>query len=715
MAEGITIVSEMDLAVVQEEEKAIDVGGTVLEKVSVEMLHEKVSLETPTQTPEKQPEAGVAAAAAFGSPAGTSEQDHLMALAKQAGYSDGVPRDSRGEGPPFAPQGWGWRVGPRARISGKGSYVDSFRKHPDAPEFGSKKAVGAFLRDVLLLPAEQVEEIQNSYEWHIPASSEEIRKDLDITGKASGSRGKRKSSALASPQTGSAKKRDPSADSDVKIVEPAEAEQAPDDLPTLDEILANPDNWPSIAKRIRRIGRSSPGHMASLAEEAKKRDLGDLRTQLLGFSDALVSDRVATLPHGLVALVALVVTEGKVDDVEKKKMKIADLAAAIRGEVQPKANGKGTDLSPAAEGGKGQRKRKSSFSSPKAAKGDVEKGKGATKRTRKGVEEAAAKTEEAAQTMKSILELKPSVSALSVTVDEDEPSEEEVEQAWASAGSVLPSLPADDAPELPIAAPGTPAAAEQAAGTQVVPVDETPGPSTAQAVAPAGPVTVQDLEILEYKRKLHKLERIKREWVDAFDEKLAIYRAHKEALEHLVARRKEEQEAQRKKIEEEKTKLQQAYETAVRDIQALEALIGIPDTAAEELAKPKSPWETSFGGTVQTAREAKQAEWQDSLRELNEARRMNVEQLKRKVEVYVKLGRKIPEDQIQAEREKSGKEFEDLSKCLEEQKGLMEAELERVNQMEAEARKAFVNYKAQANRVEKEKSKLQQLLKQGVV
>lgn len=45
----------------------------------------------------------------------------------------------------------------------------------------------------------------------------------------------------------------------------------------------------------------------------------------------------------------------------------------------------------------------------------------------------------------------------------------------------------------------------------------------------------------------------------------------------------------------------------------------------------------------------KQAEWQDSLRELNEARRMNVEQLKRKVEVYVKLGRKIPEDQIQGE------------------------------------------------------------------
>lgn len=45
----------------------------------------------------------------------------------------------------------------------------------------------------------------------------------------------------------------------------------------------------------------------------------------------------------------------------------------------------------------------------------------------------------------------------------------------------------------------------------------------------------------------------------------------------------------------------------------------------------------------------------------------------------------------------------------------MEAELERVNQLEAEARKAFVNYKTQANRVDKEKSKLQQMLKQGVV
>lgn len=66
MAEGITIVSEMDLAVVQEEEKVMDEGGAVHEKVSVEVLHEKVSLE---QTPEKQPETSGAAAAAFGSPA----------------------------------------------------------------------------------------------------------------------------------------------------------------------------------------------------------------------------------------------------------------------------------------------------------------------------------------------------------------------------------------------------------------------------------------------------------------------------------------------------------------------------------------------------------------------------------------------------------------------------------------------------------------------
>jgi hypothetical protein len=44
------------------------------------------------------------------------------------------------------------------------------------------------------------------------------------------------------------------------------------------------------------------------------------------------------------------------------------------------------------------------------------------------------------------------------------------------------------------------------------------------AATPAGPVTQQDLEILEYKRKLCKLEKIKREWNEAFDEKLNKYR-----------------------------------------------------------------------------------------------------------------------------------------------------------------------------------------------
>lgn len=47
-------------------------------------------------------------------------------------------------------------------------------------------------------------------------------------------------------------------------------------------------------------------------------------------------------------------------------------------------------------------------------------------------------------------------------------------------------------------------------------------------------------------------------------------RAHKEALEQLVAKRKEDQEAQRKKIEEEKRKLKEAFDTAVKIIQMLE-------------------------------------------------------------------------------------------------------------------------------------------------
>lgn len=106
---------------------------------------------------------------------------------------------------------------------------------------------------------------------------------------------------------------------------------APDDLPTLDEVLATPDNWPSIAKRLRRIGRSFPGHVASLGEEAKKRDLGDLRTQLLRFPDALVAHGVTMMPHGMVALLALIATEGKVDDVEKKKVRLHEAFSVFGG------------------------------------------------------------------------------------------------------------------------------------------------------------------------------------------------------------------------------------------------------------------------------------------------------------------------------------------------------------------------------------------------
>lgn len=68
-----------------------------------------------------------------------------------------------------------------------------------------------------------------------------------------------------------------------------------------------------------------------------------------------------------------------------------------------------------------------------------------------------------------------------------------------------------------------------------------------------------------------------------------------------------------------------------------------------------------------------------------------------------------------AEKERSDAEWATLNKCLEEQKEEMDKQLESLNQMEAEARKAFVNYKSQQNRVEKELHKLDHMLKQGVV
>ena len=71
---------------------------------------------------------------------------------------------------------------------------------------------------------------------------------------------------------------------------------------------------------------------------------------------------------------------------------------------------------------------------------------GGAKRTRKTVEEAAAKTQATALSMKSLLAEKPSLSALSVSVDEDDPSEEEVEQAVSARG------------RLPVACQGLPVA-----------------------------------------------------------------------------------------------------------------------------------------------------------------------------------------------------------------------------------------------------------------
>jgi hypothetical protein len=54
---------------------------------------------------------------------------------------------------------------------------------------------------------------------------------------------------------------------------------------------------------------------------------------------------------------------------------------------------------------------------------------GTTKRTRKSVEQVASKTQDEASAMKSLLSTKPTASALSVSVDDDDPTEEEVEQA----------------------------------------------------------------------------------------------------------------------------------------------------------------------------------------------------------------------------------------------------------------------------------------------
>jgi hypothetical protein len=62
---------------------------------------------------------------------------------------------------------------------------------------------------------------------------------------------------------------------------------------------------------------------------------------------------------------------------------------------------------------------------------------GVTKRTRKSVEQVASKTQDEAPAMKSLLDTKPTASVLSVSVDDDDPTEEEVEQAVRFSTEVL--------------------------------------------------------------------------------------------------------------------------------------------------------------------------------------------------------------------------------------------------------------------------------------
>jgi hypothetical protein len=98
------------------------------------------------------------------------------------------------------------------------------------------------------------------------------------------------------------------------LFHPATAE----DLPTLDEFLATPLNWPVLAARFRRLHK--PHHINVLEEDAKKRGLSELKTQLLTFQDALVSNQMIELPHSVLSLIALIMTEGRTDDVRKKRV-----------------------------------------------------------------------------------------------------------------------------------------------------------------------------------------------------------------------------------------------------------------------------------------------------------------------------------------------------------------------------------------------------------
>ena len=119
------------------------------------------------------------------SPANLLSLDPPIAFTEPLSVPEGIPRDpvpqaARGEGWPYAPQGWpnpddkwGWRVGKRASPSSL--WIDryitvpaSLTKGKRIAEFASKKALVEFLRQTFP-EMKDPDSILKAFDWKVPA------------------------------------------------------------------------------------------------------------------------------------------------------------------------------------------------------------------------------------------------------------------------------------------------------------------------------------------------------------------------------------------------------------------------------------------------------------------------------------------------------------------------------------------------------------------
>ncbi|GAQ81150.1 hypothetical protein KFL_000720190 [Klebsormidium nitens] len=681
-------------------------------------------------------------------------------------FEQGVARGTMGVGWPFAPAGWQWRVAPRSRLLASGHYADVHRTPPNGRELHSMKQVERYLREELGLSEGEVQKCMD-FEARIPATRDIIEAER---AKTPGKKAKSAPNASLSKQ----EQADEETEDEGAVITPQnvvyeeeeDEEEAEDESVEymLDEFLKSPENWASIGWRLR--GPEGRNQQKRLLAEARARDespeksLKRLKLRVLKFPAFLRSEELEALPHSLLTLVTLVMTEGVVYEAKSRRMLNGELVLIVREQLTKHQKAAGLDelgvpIRPREKKVK-KENRQVQTDDVVAIKKRKHRPSGEeepdSKRKRKSLNDLPEKPAKGEpHLVNRVIQLKPSLSGLSVEVDGEDPEEETVEQpmprlltpeattdALNAALEAAAETPTGAQPE-PFAEQAGPAFgsplffADQSLGEEACQAEGTAQQSQQEAAAPmdvlvshepppaapapppvkSAPMTVEQLEIIIYRKKLVKLERKRRGWAQAFEQKLATYRKKREELEGQLEKRRADQEAQKIQVVEDTERLREARAAALQEMKALQAAASLSDIAEQELEK-RGAWEPIYTAAVDEVKKAKKKAWEEVKKGVGEVKKSNLEQMRKKVDAYKQLGMALPQAEIDQEREQYTAEITEMQAKLEAQKVLLDAEVADLEQKMAAAKAAYNDYKAQHKKLEREESRLQQLLQEPI-